>query len=405
MEWITWLDEHGLDTTLDRETAARMVAAVTTAKQPLRKRATSRERAASLRMARGAFVAAALSLAEQVGHPSVGVSVDDQPALERLLAELDKAHASAVTAAAEQAEAQRTLDRLGNDALIAQGACASAAQDLENLLAECGADDPIALREQIVRSEEARRLGLVIAAATSALQTLSGPGAALDRLRDELASIEDVADAETGHAESRTVLEELDGQQAALSESIGELRDAVDRMEHDAAGAEDRQLKEDLLARLDAQSRAWATWTVARHVLARARNAYEAEHRPAVLKTAETYFRAWTAGRYQRILAPIGSQAEAVEHQDGSNIAIDDLSTGTAQQLYLAIRFGLLEHFARMPSRSPSSWTTSSSTSTTSAPPLPPGQSRSWRSASRSSTSPATLRCRSPPTWCWSCRA
>ena len=110
-EWAAWLDEHGLDPALDRETAARMVAAVTTAKQPLRKRATSRERAAALRMARGAFVAAAMSLAEQVGHPSAGISADDQPALERLLAELEKAHASAVTAAAEQAEAQRTLDR------------------------------------------------------------------------------------------------------------------------------------------------------------------------------------------------------------------------------------------------------------------------------------------------------
>ena len=279
MEWTTWLDEHGLDTTLDRETAARMVAAVTTAKQPLRKRATSRERAASLRMARGAFVAAAMSLAEQVGHPSSGISADDQPALERLLAELEKAHASAVTAAAEQAEAQRTLDRLGSDALVAQEACASAPQDLEKLWRSVGRMTRLRSANRSC-GEEARRLGDVIAAATNALQTLSGPGAALDRLREELASIEDVSDAETGYAESRSVLEELDGQQAALSESIGELRDAVDRMEHDAAGAADRQLKEDLLARLDAQSRAWATFTVARHVLARARNAYEAEHRP-----------------------------------------------------------------------------------------------------------------------------
>ncbi len=63
-----------------------------------------------------------------------------------------------------------------------------------------------------------------------------------------------------------------------------------------------------------------------------------------MLKTAETYSREWTAGRYRHVLAPIGSQAEAVEHQDGSNVPIDELSTGTAQQLYLAIRFGLLEH-------------------------------------------------------------
>ena len=86
---------------------------------------------------------------------------------------------------------------------------------------------------------------------------------------------------------------------------------------------------------------------LARHILHRSRETYEAAHRPAVIQTAERYFTEWTAGRYLRIVAPLGQQIEAVEHRDGTQVAIGDLSTGTAQQLYLAIRFGLVEHFWR----------------------------------------------------------
>ena len=85
---------------------------------------------------------------------------------------------------------------------------------------------------------------------------------------------------------------------------------------------------------------------LARHLLHGSRETYEAAHRPAVIETAERYFAEWTAGRYSRIIAPLGRQIEAVEHRDGTQVAIGDLSHGTAQQLYLAVRFGLVEHFS-----------------------------------------------------------
>ena len=65
-----------------------------------------------------------------------------------------------------------------------------------------------------------------------------------------------------------------------------------------------------------------------------------------MIEAAEPYFEDWTAGRYHRILAPLGRQIEEVEHRDGTRVPLANLSTGTAQQLYLAIRFGLVEHFA-----------------------------------------------------------
>jgi uncharacterized protein YhaN len=81
-------------------------------------------------------------------------------------------------------------------------------------------------------------------------------------------------------------------------------------------------------------------------LLERTRRRYELEHRPAVIASAEGFLADWTAGRYGRIVAPLGSQIEGLETTDGRYVPLGGLSRGTAEQLYLALRLGLVEHFA-----------------------------------------------------------
>jgi uncharacterized protein YhaN len=82
------------------------------------------------------------------------------------------------------------------------------------------------------------------------------------------------------------------------------------------------------------------------NLLAQTRGRYEREHRPGVILAAESYLRDWTAGRYSRLVAPLGKPIEGLERSDGRNVRLNELSRGTAEQLYLALRFGLIEHFA-----------------------------------------------------------
>jgi uncharacterized protein YhaN len=51
-------------------------------------------------------------------------------------------------------------------------------------------------------------------------------------------------------------------------------------------------------------------------------------------------------GRYPRLVAPLGKQIDGLEREDGRIVPLGGLSRGTAEQLYLALRFGLIEHFA-----------------------------------------------------------
>ena len=53
----------------------------------------------------------------------------------------------------------------------------------------------------------------------------------------------------------------------------------------------------------------------------------------------------WTDGRYPRIIAPLGKPIEGARASDGKQVGIPALSRGTSEQLYLALRFGLVEHF------------------------------------------------------------
>ena len=98
---------------------------------------------------------------------------------------------------------------------------------------------------------------------------------------------------------------------------------------------------------METLSERWAVTTIALGLLRRTRSRYEREHRPDVVKEAEALLAAWTDGRYVRILAPLGKQIQELERRDGVRVPLAGLSTGTAQQLYLALRFGLVEHFGR----------------------------------------------------------
>jgi uncharacterized protein YhaN len=207
------------------------------------------------------------------------------------------------------------------------------------------ATDVDALRAEVDRSARATTLDEAVAAATRALTTLSGPGEALAAFEIDLAAVIDIDLVRDDVAGLDEQLAALSGDRDALNQEAGALRNRRDEMERDAAATELRQHYADVKAQLEAAADHWTVLALAKDLLARSRAAYEEAHRPAVVQAAERYFAAWTEGRYRRIIAPLGSSIESVERSDGSRISLAALSRGTSEQLYLALRFGLVERF------------------------------------------------------------
>lgn len=89
----------------------------------------------------------------------------------------------------------------------------------------------------------------------------------------------------------------------------------------------------------------WARFVVAEVLLERTQQLFEQERQPKVIQHARHCFSSITSGRYPRLFAPIGKETIAVVDSDGTTREPNELSRGTREQLYLALRFGLIREF------------------------------------------------------------
>lgn len=152
-------------------------------------------------------------------------------------------------------------------------------------------------------------------------------------MEDELLSLQEKL------REGREREKALRDKRAALSVKIEQLASGTDL-------SEQNQRCQQLVTDLQEDAREWAVVALTRHILQRAMEVYEKEKQPGVLKKASSYLQEMTEGRYRRVLAPIGEQTLKVERRDGRRFEPAFLSRGTVEQLYLAMRFALVEEYA-----------------------------------------------------------
>jgi len=339
-EWRGWLAAHDLDPALDRETASRVVDAVSAAKAAVAGLRTLEARRDQLAAAETAFIADVAALAALL--PDGRYDEGDAAGTAGLLA---RRHATAIEGARVRTEMERTLaDRtaVADEARVAYETSTAA---LAEFLAGLEAADADGLRAEVARSASAASLDEAIAAATRALTTHSGPGDALASFEGDFAAVEDIDLVRDDVTDLDEQIAALGSERDALNQEAGALRNRRAEMERDAAATELRQRRADLQGQLEAAADRWIVLALAKDLLARSRAVYEEAHRPAVVQAAERHFAEWTDGRYRRIIAPLGSSIEAVEQGDGTRVRLADLSRGASEQLYLALRFGLVERF------------------------------------------------------------
>jgi len=99
--------------------------------------------------------------------------------------------------------------------------------------------------------------------------------------------------------------------------------------------------------KLNKKSEEWSVLTLARTIMGKAVEKYEKERQPGVLKEAQSFFSQMTLMRYSSIYAPLDEAKIYVEDKKGRRKEIKDLSRGTAEQLYLSLRFGFIREFTK----------------------------------------------------------
>ncbi len=222
----------------------------------------------------------------------------------------------------------------------------SARRSRTELLAELGVRDSDQLRQ--LQSEARRRERLQGAAdgARERLRNRLADGQSIEQLRARL-STSDSERLRSAAAEIRTRLDELDSRLEENALDQGALRNQLQELAAESDSDRLVQVRAILAARIEDAEREWVVLTLAGRLLAEARQRYETDRQPGIIRAAQSVFAELSAGRYPSILAPLGSDEIAVLDRDGSRKEPRQLSRGTREQLYLALRFGLIAELGR----------------------------------------------------------
>lgn len=230
----------------------------------------------------------------------------------------------------------------------AQQALEAAAQSLERLCTEAGADSEEelpALEERADRRRqlEARRANLEAAIAREAHE--DNPAAFESKVRDE-----EFDTLEARLTRARNEKERLRTEDAAAREELGRLRAAFDAMDGAAAAAAYAQDAAAAHARVSALAEDFARIALAQALLQGAVRRYQQQHEGPMIAAASRFFGKLTIERFRELRAvydPSGTPVLVGVRPDGMEVSVDGMSDGTADQLFLALRLAALERNGR----------------------------------------------------------
>jgi uncharacterized protein YhaN len=127
----------------------------------------------------------------------------------------------------------------------------------------------------------------------------------------------------------------------------GGLRKEMDNLQSGGQHAVLLQRHQEEITELQLLASKWAELALSAELLRRAKEIYERERQPGVLLRASQYMRSITEGRFVRVVSRLGEKSIFLEREGGEQVDSSFLSRGTAEQLYLAMRFALADEYSK----------------------------------------------------------
>jgi uncharacterized protein YhaN len=348
-DWQAWLLEKELAVTLTPATVVELRNSVETARVRLSEVATMRSRIKAIEF----DIQEHRDKVEPVASKHGKILDNDDPRQIAIVAEDLISRLSKATEANNTREnAKTTADEAQRTTIGVKNRLQSLEKDLQKLIELGGAQDSEDLRRRAVLFTERRELERQNSEGRERLLRLF-PAQSLD---DVTVAIEQTSPnlLNEDKFSVETALAELDSQRDELAEERGEVRTQLGLLASAEEASELRAQKEVLQEKLQQHALEWSKYTLASAILQRTRQKFEQERQPGVISHAENFFTTITGGRYRRLFVPMDSPSEvAVEAANGSRRNPNQLSRGTQEQLYLALRFGLIREFGEQSERLP----------------------------------------------------
>lgn len=259
------------------------------------------------------------------------------------VAELDARLDRTLKAAAQRDKIEADIRRLAGEEAEARARAEEAQAVLDELCSKAGAADVDELLELERRSEHAREL-------RAELHDLEEQIAvAGERAPDEV--IAEVRDENPDEVRARvgTLEDELAGlrdEQQRLAGDVKVARAELERIERSDEAAAAAQRAAVLQAEIRELAERWARARLGRRILRDAIERYRAQHEGPLLRRADELFTTLTGGRFAALLTELDDNDRPVliaQAADGRRLKVDELSDGTREQLFLALRLAAIE--------------------------------------------------------------
>ncbi|MBF0555077.1 MAG: chromosome segregation protein SMC, partial [Nitrospirae bacterium] len=144
----------------------------------------------------------------------------------------------------------------------------------------------------------------------------------------------------------RRLKDELEPQIRDLSEKKGAARNELQRMDGSSKAAQKEEEAQQALAKVRRLAEYYVRLRIAAQVLKREVDRYRHENQDPILKIASRYFSELTVGAFSSLRADIDDDRRPIligVCQDERPKTVKDMSSGTRDQLYLALRLATLE--------------------------------------------------------------
>ncbi|MDQ3332308.1 MAG: hypothetical protein M3552_16935, partial [Planctomycetota bacterium] len=213
------------------------------------------------------------------------------------------------------------------------------------LLAAAGVKSRADYARRLRAAEERHELEELLLLAQSELESLASAEPELAIVEEDLHAFRADENAET----LRKLSHEQDTLEAKLESALerrGNLARQLDELAADDRATTLRRQKARLDAVLERMTQRLLAVSLAERAAEQARAAYERDRQPPVLTAASDAMARLTRNRYTRIWAPLGERTLRVDDDHGRTFAVEQLSGGTREQLFLALRLGLVRHAA-----------------------------------------------------------
>lgn len=343
-KWQQWLRAHELNEAHSPQVVEAIRGKVEQGLDRLRELRDLQQRILTMKESTAEFFEAVTPLASEF---EIGLNKDEPTSATGAADKLKTLHSDVEKRARQRQVAVEALAEAGQRLEERKRDLQKAEIELKELLRSGGASNSEEFRKREEADSQRKEFEAKLRESLNRLQRICGPGEPLEEFRIALSKtdIQSIVDQERQIAEE---IETIDSQLADLDTEFGSIEAELGALAGEDESSRLRMARSRLLEQIREHAREWAKLTLAERLLGEAQSTFERERQPGVVRNAEEFFKNITGGRYDRVTAPLGENTIRVTERNGLSKEPEALSRGTREQLFLSLRFGLVQELCRI---------------------------------------------------------